>query len=247
MAPPDDLGSVANALHEVFGRTDATDASFTEERRAIELIEQLFPRCVVAFCSHNHPGILHASPNQTRVLGALNVTTSFHDALYAKVATEDARAVPQLLWKIRAYAEKVPQPIDPVRYRFRLRYRLRKSNDETVVVSDEKIAVRARDGRVLFLNLLTDVTAEGPVHAASLRAWEEGGDEPRKVLEYMPEPGLQFSAREAQIAELVAQGRSTKQIASMLGLSANTVRNHRSKILKKAGASNAAQLSATLR
>lgn len=51
-----------------------------------------------------------------------------------------------------------------------------------------------------------------------------------------------FSSREMEILQLIREGQSSKQIASRLGLSINTVSNHRKKILQKAQCSNTGEL-----
>lgn len=48
----------------------------------------------------------------------------------------------------------------------------------------------------------------------------------------------QLSARERQVLSLLAQGLTSKEIAQELSLSANTIDNHRSRILSKLGVSN---------
>ncbi|HEX2910945.1 MAG TPA: helix-turn-helix transcriptional regulator [Chloroflexia bacterium] len=48
--------------------------------------------------------------------------------------------------------------------------------------------------------------------------------------------GKELSEREKQVAELVAQGLSNREIAERLGLSKRTVDNHLYKLLSKLGA-----------
>ncbi|MBL7998205.1 MAG: helix-turn-helix transcriptional regulator [Candidatus Kapabacteria bacterium] len=50
-----------------------------------------------------------------------------------------------------------------------------------------------------------------------------------------------ISDREAEVLELIAQGKSSKQIAGMLFISTNTVNTHRQRIIEKLGVSNTAQ------
>jgi len=51
-----------------------------------------------------------------------------------------------------------------------------------------------------------------------------------------------LTARESEVLELILDGRLTKQIAGLLGISAKTVENHRSNIAKKMGVDSAVQL-----
>jgi FixJ family two-component response regulator len=55
-----------------------------------------------------------------------------------------------------------------------------------------------------------------------------------------------LTARERQVAQLVAQGHSSKELARKLNLSKNTVDNHRAHILEKLQLANSVQLSRSL-
>ena len=51
-----------------------------------------------------------------------------------------------------------------------------------------------------------------------------------------------FTAREKEIYALSVRGMGCKQIASELGISPNTVKKYRSRLIQKAGASNMLEL-----
>lgn len=51
-----------------------------------------------------------------------------------------------------------------------------------------------------------------------------------------------LSARETDLVRLVAEGKSNKEIAAELGISANTARNHLSSVFQKTGATNRVEL-----
>ena len=50
------------------------------------------------------------------------------------------------------------------------------------------------------------------------------------------DPPVKLSPRQREILQLIAQGRATKEIASLLQLSVNTVKTHRLKLMEKLGA-----------
>ena len=60
-----------------------------------------------------------------------------------------------------------------------------------------------------------------------------------KVLEVM-----NFSRREIEIIKMIADGRTTNEIAKKLGVSSETVKSHRKNILRKSGCSSSAFLTA---
>lgn len=67
------------------------------------------------------------------------------------------------------------------------------------------------------------------------------GPEVRALLQDTPEaPGL--TAREAQILTLIAAGKNNREIAEHLGVSAKTVDNHRTNLMRKLGVHSVAEL-----
>lgn len=72
---------------------------------------------------------------------------------------------------------------------------------------------------------------------AAFTGTADGGRRSRLVRE-------RFSARERSIADLIAAGRTNRQIAEALVLSPETVKSHVSRILRKLGAANRAEAAA---
>lgn len=56
------------------------------------------------------------------------------------------------------------------------------------------------------------------------------------------DPFTQLSAREIQVLRLIAMGKSNKEIAGVLGVSANTVAVHRTNLMARLGVHKAAEL-----
>lgn len=55
-------------------------------------------------------------------------------------------------------------------------------------------------------------------------------------------PNQALSAREMEVLQSVAEGKSNKEIAALLGVSTKTVENHRMRLMHKVGVHNAASL-----
>lgn len=89
-------------------------------------------------------------------------------------------------------------------------------------------AIRAvRQGRVYFSSLLTSVlTAD----------WAKGGTGGREMWEDV------LTTREREILKLVAEGKSSREIAVILHISANTVKNHRANLMRKLNLGSVADL-----
>lgn len=62
----------------------------------------------------------------------------------------------------------------------------------------------------------------------------QGGEQRRRTV-HLSEQGIELSAREWEVLELLAEGLSTKDIAARLGLSDVTVRRHISRLLTRLG------------
>ena len=64
-----------------------------------------------------------------------------------------------------------------------------------------------------------------------------------QLLRHPPSASKQaLSGREMEVLQSVAEGKSNKEIAALLGVSTKTVENHRMRLMQKLGAHNAASL-----
>nr|WKN36632.1 response regulator transcription factor [Tunicatimonas sp. TK19036] len=78
------------------------------------------------------------------------------------------------------------------------------------------------EGKKYFKNKISDLIVS-----------DLSGEKPKEVL---------LSEREIQIVRLVAEGRITKEIADRLFVSVRTIETHRSRIMKRLGVSNTAEM-----
>jgi DNA-binding CsgD family transcriptional regulator len=82
--------------------------------------------------------------------------------------------------------------------------------------------------------------------ARELRALGRRTTRPKRARESIGDGIDSLSARELEVADLVAQGHTNKEIAAELYLSAKTVESHLSRIFGKLGASKRAQVAAAM-
>lgn len=88
-------------------------------------------------------------------------------------------------------------------------------------------AIRAlHAGRVYF----------GPQAARAL------AEQSRRPHEDLADPYGNLTTREREVLQLVAEGKSTKEIARLLGISVKTAENHRGRMMDKLGLHNAAEV-----
>lgn len=98
------------------------------------------------------------------------------------------------------------------------------------------ITLAPHDGGVLIIHLLRDVDAKKKLETLTRHMLEQiPGVSTEKVEELMgsPLPHMELSAREQAVLRLLAEGRSTRAIATELGISVTTVRNHVNHILHR--------------
>lgn len=98
--------------------------------------------------------------------------------------------------------------------------------------------------RALFANLRGVVRGEAPI--SRIMAAKLLGEFRRQSSRRTSpgEPRQELTAREKEVLEFVAQGKSNKEIAGTLGLAENTVKNHLKNILEKLQLENRVQAAA---
>jgi DNA-binding NarL/FixJ family response regulator len=89
---------------------------------------------------------------------------------------------------------------------------LLKSDAETDLVAAVKALI---EGRTFFTSVVSDAVVE--------RLRQDTEDRTQPVL----------TVREAEIVQLLAEGKSNKEVASILGISARTVENHRAQVMQR--------------
>lgn len=146
-----------------------------------------------------------------------------------------------------------------------LNYRIRRADGKWIEVKETKIFRYQEDGsRDLVLGKVVDITeqATGDRHEAQKFLANSGDDYPmldalnkyRKITEKspllpsaeattdIPEGMGEITKREKEILYLIGAGLSTKQIASRLFISINTVQTHRANLLRKLQVKNSMEL-----
>jgi DNA-binding CsgD family transcriptional regulator len=133
------------------------------------------------------------------------------------------------------------------RYKFAFTFKHINPNGETVVILQTSIFLKWDDqGRPLVkLILVTDISAykhnnDVVFFVSQLNA--AGRNHIVVQKNFSDKEAHILSTREMEIVHLIAQERSSGNIAQRLGISLNTVKNHRKSILAKLGCRNRAQL-----
>jgi DNA-binding NarL/FixJ family response regulator len=95
-------------------------------------------------------------------------------------------------------------------------YVLKSDADQSLVAAVDKL----RQHETFFTSRVAEFVLDSGVR----------GESARQVVE---DPSRRMTSRERQIVQLVAEARSTKEVASHLGISVKTVEAHRTNIMRK--------------
>jgi len=131
----------------------------------------------------------------------------------------------------------------PIRRRKELKFafnlRVRKANGEYIHILQQTIFLGINStGEPLFdFSTVSDITEFKKDNVLTLTVSELNaeGVYQQKYKQDFKHEHPKFTARQQQILELIGKGRTTREIAEALCISADTVKNHRKKILLLAG------------
>ena len=79
-----------------------------------------------------------------------------------------------------------------------------------------------------------------PIHNETQNAFLRR--EPRRTISSMPSPERALTSRECEVLKLLAEGKTVRAAATVLGLSSKTVDAHKFNLMRKLGLHNKAQL-----
>jgi len=86
------------------------------------------------------------------------------------------------------------------------------------------------------------VVAAGDTYLTPAVARIMAEDYVRRLSATRRPPSAKLSAKERQVLQLIAEGRNTKEISELLGISIQTVATHRRRIMRKLDAGSDAEL-----
>jgi DNA-binding NarL/FixJ family response regulator len=114
------------------------------------------------------------------------------------------------------------------------------------VHASEQLAVEAREAGARSYLLKSHPASEllSAIESASRRAPGPAEGQPRAALPYSGAgtTGQALTAREREIVHLVAEGKTNKEMAGLLGISVKTVETHRTHLMRKLGFGSVVQL-----
>lgn len=213
-----------------------------EVMHTLQNLQKIFPSWVICTCRFMHQGFFYVSDNASDLLGidtemlasALQVEAYFNRMHPADI--EDYSRGLQVVSEI--YQEEDPEERHKLRFVFN--YRMHHTDGRYIHLHDEKAMLPIRNNLNLYYMLLRDISHETPFTGVKMTCYKEG----KRLAGFSAsaEAASQLSPREHELLPLMKQGFSTKEIAVMLGISHNTVRNMRQKLFQKFQVNNAIEL-----
>jgi PAS domain S-box-containing protein len=209
----------------------------------LHLIEKLFPTWVIVQCNAQQQ-IQFLSTNSADFFGltAQEIAGKTYQHFLTHIHPEDLDAYKRVKSKMNEVIRELSEEALP-EYRFIFSYRLRRGDNRYIHVHEEKVFLKNNKGKPQAFILLKDISGEKTFSRVCLEWYAYINGQFRRVSLYAPaDENLIFTPREIEILELIKQGLSSKEIASRLHVSVNTVRNHRSNLFKKTQVRNIMEL-----
>jgi DNA-binding CsgD family transcriptional regulator len=205
----------------------------------------LFPQWVIMSCPMMHPEMHFVSKNGPSVFGYdpdYLKTNSSAKQMLAHLHDADREDVLQCFTIAHDQLASLT-PEEHTQYRFVLYYRYRKGDGRYMHLHDEKAAMNLRGSGNLYYGLFRDLSDERPFTGVKLEIFRQQEQGLVKIREFRPaSTNNPLSKREGELVTLMKRGLSTKEIASHLNISHNTVRNIKSKLFEKYNVNNSIEL-----
>lgn len=131
-------------------------------------------------------------------------------------------------------------------FNFTLRMRINETDYALVAMENRPLQWRRKEWPFAYVTILRDITPFGNKDKMLLNIYDSGENENcQSVFEcHYSFASEKFSAREAEIIRHIARGLTSSEIAGILCISPETVRNHRKKIMRKARCNSSTALTA---
>lgn len=204
----------------------------------LEFAEKLFPQSGLSVCPVTHPRVKFLSKSCEKILGHPHeqlVRMSLTD-FFTQIHPDDLAAVQQCFGFIKSQ-----KPGDPELHRFAVYYRFKNQNGDYVQIRNDNFAIRCREGNYLYL-MGYSISGEKFFHV-KLEVYRRINGNLVKTYTYAPQQeDKEMTPRQNDVVELVNRGFTNREIAEKLGISINTVKNHKQMLFRKINVRNSVEL-----
>ena len=166
------------------------------------------------------------------------LNSSDEDLIYTRMHPEDLVEKRMLEYEFFKYVDKLPAG-EKLKYVATCRIRIQNFKKEYIYIKNTtQILHESPNGKIWLILCCYDLSSDQNVSSdisSGIINNETGEVIPLSLKERR---GYILTEREKEILRLVADGKPSKQIASLLGISINTVNRHRQNILEKLSVGN---------
>jgi PAS domain S-box-containing protein len=213
------------------------------ENMALSMIEKLFHPCVIVL-QDIYMHVKFISGNSVHLFGY--TTDELKNKVFRTFAAclheEDKEPFLRARQKMDELTRSI-HPYEITEYRFVMNYRFRRADGKYIHMQEERITMADHTGGYMYFFVFKDISAEKPFVRIHVEWLKYKNGVYQKINSYVPITSeTHFSQRETEVLQLIKEGFSSKEIAEILCISINTVRNHRSNLFKKAHARNMVEL-----
>ncbi len=243
------IGQTVRKIHGVISERQRArflyrQTDFLDYYSSFEFVQQLFPSWVVFLCGIANHEVQYVSENCEHVFGytARKMEDMTLEDYSSHIHPDDQESVARVVQYMLQLMKEIPYD-QYNQYRFTINYRYRHAAGRYFHMYDERLALRNKDGKQLFITLYRNITEEKPFSQVKLEIYRMEKGSYKVIEEYVPWLFQQvITRREKEILQLIQFGRSNKEIADKLYISEHTARNHRSNLFEKAKARNVIEL-----
>ena len=195
-------------------------------------------RDAISYCTHSIVSVLGINRETVMERGWPYLVGMIHPA--------DARLLrKKVLPEVRKhYRDLTPAEKDFHTFNFTVRIRTEEADCYALIaVENRPLRWHKKDWPTSYISVIRDISPFGNTSEMQLNVYHHKNKSYSSVLERRYSfASERFSARETEIIRLVARGMTSIQIAGRLSISPETVRNHRKKIMRKAGCNSSSAL-----
>jgi DNA-binding CsgD family transcriptional regulator len=212
--------------------------------KVLQSMCRLNPQSVLITCPASHNNFFYISENCTSLFGynadEMQRTLRHLPSYISQIHDADIDDLHDCINFVQQFIQ-TECISDPQNLRCYLYYRFLHANGSYIYLQDQK-ATFAATNQTIYYSLLREMDAGAPFQGVKIEIYREGPHF-EKLITYKPsEKNYKLSSRENDLVNLIRRGLTTKEIASYLNLSQNTVRNIKSNMFRKFKVNNSIEL-----
>lgn len=190
----------------------------------------------------------YCSANATDIVGytAEEILEKGPALLLALIHLEDLKLQRIIHPMMNDYFRSIP-PQDKARYRFCFTSRATRPDGKEIMILQNNIFIKWDEqgkpvAKLILLTDISDYKQDNHIVFYSTRIGDDGMNSVEMQRTFTPRHDIRISPRELELLKLVNKGYRSRDIALHFGISEETVKNTRKRVMQKLGCRNQAQM-----